>query len=293
MTKYKGEIVLLLVALMWGTGFVVTSAALDRFEPFQLLAVRFFISAVLMAIIFYKKLLALNKNTFKYGVILGLFLFLGFACQTVGLQYTTPGKNAFLTAVNVVIVPFIGALAYRRKIDIHSVLGAFTALIGIACLSLTLDAPISMGDVLTLVGAVFFALHVFFTTEFMSRGTDTGSVVTVQMAAVCVFAFFCALATGQTDFSRADMPGALMLIYMAVFTTSLCFFLQTWAQSFTSETKAAIVMSMESVFGSFFSVLLGYEAITVRMLAGAVMIIGGVLITEVKPSFGFLKVKKE
>ena len=169
MKKYVGDIGLFIVAIIWGGGFVATQAALDGgLTTSQIMTLRFFISAVLMTVIFFKQIKNnLSMGTIKVGVILGICLFLGFFLQTLGLNYTTPSKNAFITSVNVVIVPFIGLLLYRRKIDKFGMASSFMAIIGIAVLSLSADFTVNLGDVLTLLSAFGFAFQIFFTREFV------------------------------------------------------------------------------------------------------------------------------
>ena len=134
------------------------------------------------------------------GTILGLFLYVAFVLQTVGLQYTTPSKNAFLTAVNVVIVPFIGFLLYKRKIDLFELSGAVIALIGVAVLSLKLSAEVNIGDLLTLCCAVGFAFHIFYTAKFV-KDEDAVLLTIVQMAVAAVISWIVVIFKGETSFS--------------------------------------------------------------------------------------------
>ncbi|MCL2699606.1 MAG: DMT family transporter [Defluviitaleaceae bacterium] len=283
MKKYKGELALLFVSLIWGTGFVSVAFALEQFHTFQILAARFILSTLIMGAIFYKKILALDKTHIKYGAALGALLISGYAFQTTGLLYTTPGKNAFIVASAVVMVPFIGTLVYRRKTDKYNVLGAFTAMVGVCVMSFAFDGYVNIGDVLTLIGTVAFAFHLFFTSEFMSRGPDVAKVVVVQFATCAVIASAAMLAFGETDFSRVQTDGVMIILFIALFNTSLCFFVQTWAQKTVNETKAIIIISMESVFAVGLSVALGFEGFTARMLLGGALILAGALVTEIRP----------
>ena len=283
MRKYKGEIALLFVALTWGTGFVATAVALQQFGTFQVLAIRFILSALILGTVFFKKILTIDKTNFKYGITLGMILIGGYIFQTTGLLYTTPANNAFIVATCVVIVPFIGTIIYRRKLDANNILGAFTAMAGIIVMSFTIDAGFNFGDAITLVGTVFFAFHLFYTSEFRSRGSDTACIVTIQIATCGIVAAIGALVSGQTDFSRAAPSGIAILLFMAVFTTSICFFTQTWAQKYVSETKAVIIISSECIFGAALSIFLRFESFSIRMFFGAVMILCGMLITEIRP----------
>ncbi|MEK3934986.1 DMT family transporter [Sporosarcina sp. FSL W7-1349] len=288
MRKYIGELALLVTAIIWGSGFVASAVALEHYTPYQILAARFFIGALLLGVVFAKKLKGIRKSTLLKGAALGFFLYVAFALQTVGLQYTTPSKNAFLTAVNVVIVPFLGWLIYKRKIDWYELSGAVLALIGVALLSLQFSAEVNVGDVLTLFCAVGFAFHIFFTARFVKE-EDPVLLTLLQMATASVIGFVVVLFRGETGFSM-DPNGALPLLYLAVFSTTLAFLLQTIAQKFISDTKAAIILATESFWGMVFSVILLSEVLTLKMLLGACFILTAILLSETKP--GFLKKKQ-
>ena len=169
MRKYIGEIGLIITAIIWGSGFVASAVALESYTPYQILAGRFLIGVILLSIVFYKKLKNIKRSTIIRGAILGSILYIAFVLQTVGLQYTTPSKNAFLTAVNVVIVPFIGFLIYKKKIDKFELVGAVLAIVGVAVLSLKLSSEINIGDLLTLCCAFAFAFHIFYTAKFVKE----------------------------------------------------------------------------------------------------------------------------
>lgn len=286
--KYIGEIALLITAIIWGSGFVASAVALDHYTPYQILAGRFLLGALLLGLVFAKKMKTIRMKTVWKGVALGFILYIAFALQTVGLQYTTPSKNAFLTAVNVVIVPFLGFLIYKRKIDWYELFGAVLALMGVALLSLQLSMEVNIGDLLTLCCALGFAFHIFYTARFVKE-EDPIVLTIVQMTAASVIGSVVVLARGETNFSL-DPNGALPLIYLAVFSTTLAFLLQTIAQKFISETKAAIILATESFWGMVFSVIILSEVMTLRMLLGAFFILFAILLSETK--LGFLKKKQ-
>src|SRR5699024_6415009 len=180
MKKYIGEIGLTITAIIWGSGFVASAVSLEYYTPYQILAGRFLIGALLLGLIFHKKLPKVNKRVLIRGTILGFILYIAFALQTVGLQFTTPSKNAFLTAINVVIVPFIGWVFYKKKIDRFEFLGALMAISGVAFLSLKLSFEINIGDFLTLCCAVAFAFHIFYTMLFV-KSEDAALLTLIQM----------------------------------------------------------------------------------------------------------------
>lgn len=283
MFKYMGELLLVLTAIIWGSGFVASAVALEHYTPYQILAGRFLIGAVILSLIFFKKFNKLNKSTLIKGALLGLFLYIAFALQTVGLQFTTPSKNAFLTAVNVVIVPFIGFLLYKRKIDMYELTGAILAVVGIAVLSLKLSSDINVGDVLTLGCAVGFAFHIFYTAKFV-KTEDPVVLTIVQMVTAAVIGCIVILFRGETSFS-VETEGVMNLLYLGIFSTTIAFLMQTVAQKYITETKAAIILATESFWGMVFSIIILSEIMTGRMIIGAFLILLAILISETKMRF--------
>ncbi|MFJ8066029.1 DMT family transporter [Psychrobacillus sp. NPDC096426] len=288
MQKYIGEILLVATAIIWGSGFVASAVSLEYYSPCQILAGRFLIGAIILCVVFHKKLMKMKKNTLIKGAVLGVFLYLAFALQTVGLQYTTPSKNAFLTAVNVVIVPFIGFILYKRKMDMYELGGAVLAVIGVAVLSLKLSAEINIGDLLTLCCAVGFAFHIFYTARFV-KDEDPVVITIIQMIVAAIIGWIVVAFRGETEFSM-ETEGVLNLLYLGVFSTTIAYLMQTVAQKYITETKAAIILSTESFWGMAFSVVILSEVMTFKMIIGAVLILFAIVLSETK--FGFLKKDK-
>lgn len=288
MQRYIGEILLIVTAIIWGSGFVASAVSLEHYTPYQILAVRFLMGALLLSVLFFKKFKRLTKRSLLSGIVLGVFLYVAFALQTVGLQFTTPSKNAFLTAVNVVIVPFIGFLIYKRKIDMYELTGAILAIAGVAVLSLKLSAEINVGDLLTLGCAVAFAFHIFYTAIFVQK-EDPVVLTIVQMGTSALIAWIIVFFRGETTFS-VETEGVLYLLYLGVFSTTIAYLMQTVAQKYITETKAAIILSTESFWGMVFSVIILSEILTVKMLVGAILILLAIVISETK--FNLLKKRR-
>lgn len=283
MKKYLGEILLITTAIIWGSGFVFTAISLDYQTPYQILAWRFFIGFVLLSLFFIGRLKHIKGSTIKKGAVLGTILYLAFLLQTVGLQYTTPSKNAFITATNVVIVPFIALFMYKRKIDKFELLGAFLAIIGIGFLSLQFTTSINVGDALTFGCAIAFAFQIFYTMKFV-QNEDPILLTIVQLGAAATLGWIVVLFKGETNFSM-EMEGFLSILYLAIFSTAVCYVFQTIAQKFTNETKTAIILSTEAFWGMVFSIIILHEVLTMRMIVGAVLILSAIIISETKLSF--------
>lgn len=284
MKKYLGIMGLLFVTIIWGGGFVATDLALTSAEPFQIMAIRFFIAAVAMTLLAWRQIRSITREELKSGIILGFFLFGGFALQTVALQYTTPSKNAFLTATNVVFVPLIALVLYKKKVRFQSAIGVVMAIAGAGILSLEKDFSLGLGDGLTLLCAVCFAFQIFLTGEYVGRIRPL-VLNFLQMTTAFVFSLIGLTVTGGLSFSlsRSSILGVL---YLGIVSTTISFLLQTVSQKYVDETKTSIILSMEAVFGTIFSVILLHEQITLRMICGSLLILLAVLVSELKVSVG-------
>ncbi|MDL2248673.1 DMT family transporter, partial [Tyzzerella sp. OttesenSCG-928-J15] len=167
MDSKKANILLAIAAFVWGSGFVASQYALDAgITPFQLICGRMFVASVFLSIVFRKNLKTITKGEIKAGVLIGIFLFLGFTFQTYGLKYTTPSVNAFVTAVYVILTPFIRWYTFKEKPDTYSNIGAVMTVIGIGLISLTDGFNISLGIPLTLICAVAYAFQVVYTDKY-------------------------------------------------------------------------------------------------------------------------------
>lgn len=281
MKKYLGILGLLAVTIIWGGGFVASDMALETLTPFQIMAIRFFIATVCMAILGGKQLRTINKGEVKCGFWLGTALFAGFALQIIALQYTAPSKSAFLTATNVVFVPFIALVIYKKRIELRCLIGAGLAIVGAGVLSLQRDFSVNVGDGLTLLCAIGFAFQIFLTGEYVGR--IRASVLNfLQMTTACVLSIVGLFVSGDFHFAPS-MKSLLAVLYLGVASTTICYLLQTVSQKYVDETKSAIILSMESVFGTVFSVILLDESVTVRMIVGSALILSAVLISEIQP----------
>lgn len=172
---------LLLVAISWGLNFVVTKNILSNITPYMYLGLRFIISAMLMAIILHKQLKNISKEDIKGGLVVGLFLTMGFVTQTVGLVYTTPSKSGFITGSNVVMVPFLAYCLTKRFPGIYQIIGAVVTFGGLGLISVNENLVINPGDILTFLCAVCFALQIIF-TEYYVKKANPLNVALVQVA---------------------------------------------------------------------------------------------------------------
>lgn len=279
--RFKGELALLITAMFWGYGFVATSKSLAGFSPYQLLFFRFLIGSLVLALFFFKNFKNLKWPIIKKGAFVGIFFFLGFVFQTVGIQYTTPSRNAFLTSVNVIIVPIISYFIFKRKIDFNEGLGAFLSLLGIGFLTLQLGGKINIGDILTLICAVFFALQIFYTAIYI-KGENPIDMTIVQVVTCTILSLIFTLFEGKKIvFPKGEVLSSI--IFLGIVSTVIATILQMYGQKYTTETRASIFMSLEAFWGTIFSIIILGELVTFRLVIGGAIILSAILISELKP----------
>ncbi len=276
---------LLIVAIVWGTGFVASKVAIEATTPMMVMSIRFTVAFLVSSIVFFKHYKNISKETLKAGCIIGFFLFTAFAAQTIGLQFIQAGKQAFLTATNVVMVPFIFWAVKKQRPDRYNFAAAFIMLLGITLLTTDFSAGFSFGagDSLTLLCAFLFACHIVSIGVF-SKDHDPIALTIIQLGFTAVFSLLYTAFTGELTIHIAA-DGWFNTIYLGLFSTFLAFLLQTVCQKYTSSTHAAIIMSMESVFGSLFSIIILGDQFTALMFVGCIVIFIGVITAETKWSF--------
>lgn len=281
MKKYLGMLGLLVVAMIWGGGFVASDLALESFTPFQIMAMRFLMATIFMFILCFRYIKTITKSELKAGFFLGIFLFLGFAFQTIGLRFTTPAKNAFLTATNVVFVPLIAFIIYKKKVSKQGLFGVLMAIVGAGVLSLQSNFSLGLGDGLTLLCAISFAFQIFLTGEYVGKNRVT-VLNLLQMLTAFVFSFIGMFISGDVMPVAVSSDSIYSVLYLGLASTTLAFFLQTVSQKVVDETKSAIIMSMEAVFGALFSIIILKEMFSTRMVIGCVLILSAVLVSELR-----------
>lgn len=281
MRKYLGEIGLITTAIIWGSGFVATAIALTFYSAYQILAIRFLIGGLILSLICFQRVKTMTKQVLAKGAFLGSILYLSFALQTVGLQFTTVSKNSFITAINVVIVPLIAYILYKKKLNRFEVIGAILALIGVGLMSLQISSyVINLGDFLTFLCAIGFAFHIVYTAVFV-KDEDPIQLTIVQLLTAAAIGIVVSAVRGEWMLT-IEVNALLSIIYLGIFSTTIAYFLQTTAQKFVSETKAAIILATEALWGTLFSVIILSEVLTLRMTIGAILILVAIIVAETK-----------
>ena len=289
------DALLLTVAVFWGSSFVIvkkvveqTSAAVSDVAPsvlagtFLYLLLRYVVAAGIFAAVRPRSWLRARGQDWARGSFLGAVYLSALIMQTIGLQWTTPGISGFISGMNIAIVPFLYWAVAKRSPGKFQILGALIATAGLAALSLRGDLTMSWGDVLTLLGAFLYAVHIM-TTGFFAPKVEASTLAFTQIA------FSAAALLLITPFItpiRLDLGWGfwVMTIWTALSGTIYAFFIQSWAQRYTTSTHAAILMGFESVFAAVTGVIVGMDALTWRLMLGGSLMLTGVLVVELLPS---------
>ena len=273
---------LLLVTLVWGSTFVIVKWAIVDLPPLPFLAIRFALAFLSLLPFLYFQRAHISKATILKGMALGGFLFSGYAWQTVCLQYTTASNAGFITGLSVVFVPALVTLTTRRLPRPGLFLGILCALVGLAFLTLGDRFQLNKGDLMVLICAMSFALHIFFVGRYAPQ-TNAIVLASVQILTVSVLSGISSLLLPQPvmHFSTNVWVALLMT---AIPATSMAFFIQSKMQQFTSPTHTALIFTMEPVFAAISAFFFAGELLTHRGLLGAGLVLVGMLIAEFKGS---------
>ena len=288
--KKLAKPMLFAAAFIWGSSFFIMKDTLDSMPVQYLLAIRFTTGAVLLGLKKKKKWRPFMKPDYLWrGGLMGLCLYLAYAIQTYGLERTTSSKNAFLTAVYCVLVPFFHWAFSRVRPDKYNILAAVLCVAGVGLVSLNGDLSINIGDLLTLLCAVFYALHIVVTAK-VSPERDISLLTVFQFAFAALFAWIGGLLT--EDFPATALSSAEVLLpmaYLGIMATTVALLFQNVGLVYSDPSSGAVILSLESVFGVLCSVVFYGDPVTLKLMAGFLLIFLAVVCSETK--FAFLKQK--
>lgn len=289
-TAPLADLGLLFVAFIWGTTFVLVQNAVRVMEPMTFNGVRFCLAFFLLLIIVCLVRPKVPRkeigDVIGKGLLLGGFLFAGYALQTIGLVYTTSAKAGFITGLSVVLVPLFVWAFYQKRPATHAFLGPAFAVCGLYFLTMEGTLAPNFGDLLVLFCAVAFAMHIVFTGRFSARAPAL-FLTTVQMGTVAVLSFAGAflfenwrVAFSPTVLGHGDVLSALFVT--SLFATVLAYFIQTKLQKQTPATHVAIIFAMEPVFAALCGVIYAGESLTAAQWFGSALIFSSMILSEWK-----------
>ena len=288
MRRMGADLLLLITTLFWGVTFVTVKQAVQLVGVFLFLSQRFGLAFLILLVICLIARRPFRKECLTRGVILGVLLFGSFAFQTMALMYTTASNTAFLTGLNVVLVPIIGAAFLRHAVTLNMKLGVILAAAGLFLLCTNGNWGFNRGDILGIACAICIALHLIFTGRF-ARATDVYWLTTLQIGIVALLSSLVAYVEGREILVwHPEIHWALVICVLLA--TIFAFLVQTSMQRFTSPTHTALIFCMEPVFAALYAYWAIGERFGIRGLIGAILILTGMVISEISfPGYFFGK----
>ena len=287
------ELIMIVVAIIWGTGFVVTKLAMDNgIGVYYLLFIRFLVASILLMFVIFLKKIKIKKEMLLPGIIQGILLTLGYSIQTMALNYTTPAKNSVLTGLNVIFVPYILLIFFRKKLDIFTIISSILAFFGTLLLSgnILSFSEINKGDLLSMLCAIFFALYIIVIDKYANK-INVFVMSFIQFFTVMILCLLLSLTEGEIK--QLNSTSLISMIYLGVFGTFVAYNLQIMAQKVLSASRTVLFLSLEVVFGVLISIISGYDSFSLNILVGTLLVFAGIVIAETKLDFIFKKEKND
>jgi len=286
--QLKAELALLSITVVWGSSFIVMKNISEDIPPYAYLTLRFLVAGLLMCLIFRKSLKTLDRKAVMSGVVIGFFLYGGMILQVMGLRTTSASNSAFITGLNVIMVPVISATLLKKKPPLNAVAGVIMATLGLFVLT-GFSGRWVVGDTLTLMCAVCFAFQIIFIDKYASD-VNVYQLATVQVIAAAVlcaltWAFFGLYEHAEPiEFSRQII---LTVLYTGAMGTAFAYGIQTIAQKYTTPPRTALLLTFEPVFGAIFALIVPNahgvtEQLTPETFFGCLLILSGMMVTEIK-----------
>lgn len=250
----KQDLVLFLPPFLWGWTFVIVKNGVSNYDPYSFVFIRFFFSFIFMIPLIYFLKIKITRELFYKGFILGIFLFFAYFFQTIGLKYTTPSKSAFITAISIIITPFINFFISKIKIKIQTFIAIFISLIGLFFLFGVKLENANFGDLLTFICAIFWALHISFIGHF-SLNHDATTSLFIQVWSVFLFSSISMLIS-KKSFLPVPTNSILGALTVAIFATIIPFYIQIKYQNRKNTIKTAFIFSTEPIFANLLELLI-------------------------------------
>jgi len=299
MNRNLARIILTTAGLIWGFGFIANKFILDNgWNYSQLLFVRFLVATISIFIIFNVRIRKTDKEIIKAGLFLGIFLFLGYFFQTWGLAHTTPSNNALITAAYIFMMPILIYIFDRRRVGNQTIFAGILVMLGISLISVDFrELTVAFGDVLTFIGAFFYAFHIFFLGK-KAKEKDPFVLMAFQLLIFTAFSTVMMIFSGglpkNVFSSRENMTVLWVAIGIGFLGSFIGFVLQSVGQKHTHEAEAAILISTESLFGPLFGILIYHDPFNLIVFLGISCVFMGIILSETDlKRIKFRKIKSE
>ncbi|MFC7679840.1 DMT family transporter [Paenibacillus sp. GCM10028914] len=282
MKPLKADLLIFLVTIGWGSSYLFMKMGLGSLGEFNLIALRFGLAFIVAGALFHRRLRKVNLTTLRYAMLLGLLLFLTFTAITFGLKTTTTSNAGFLVSLTVVFVPLISSFIFKKKIENKLIISVILAMSGIAFLTIQLPFTFTIGDLLCMAAAFFYAIHIIVLGSAAQK-VDTLNLGILQLG----FAGFYGLIFSsifETPVFPSTREGWIAILALSMVCSALGFILQAIAQKYTTPTRTGLIFSLEPVFAALFGFWFAQELMDTKQFIGAALVLLSVVVSTVNIS---------
>jgi len=276
--QLKFDALLVLVTMIWGSTFLVVKETLKLTGPFTYLALSYSVGTLVLALIFHKRLLRIKRQDVMNGVIIGMFLFTGYALQTTGIQYTTVSKAGFITGMYVPLVPLFSFLFLRHKPTLKAIVGVALSIIGLCLLSINnqFNFEFGIGEALILGSAFAYALHIIMISKF-APNADAVNLAIVQLGLTSLLSFL-VIPIAREPFIMPPLPVWGAVLFMGVADVAFTLLAMNWVQQYVSSTRATLIYALEPMWATLTGFLLAGDVLSLPAWIGCGCILLGMIV---------------
>jgi drug/metabolite transporter (DMT)-like permease len=274
----KYDLVMILMSIVWGAGFLVAKDTLKLIGPFTYLGLCYTVATFSLILIFHKRLLHITRVEVFNGSLIGFVLFAGYALQTFGLQWTTVSKAGFLTGLYVPLVPLFALILFRQRIPGTALIGMVLSVLGLLLLSLNnqLNLVFGKGEWLMLSCALVFAIQVLLVGKFAPK-VDAMNLAVVQLGVTAVLSFL-AVPLGHEPIALPPLAAWIPVLLLGTLNMAFTLSAMNWVQQYVSSTRATLIYALEPVWAALFGLLLAGDILSLTAWFGCLSIFGGMVI---------------
>ena len=279
--KIQAFLALFIATFFWASAYIFVKQLLDNVSPYVMLVVRFGLASLILIVIYNKRLLQINLEMLKAGIIMGVFLFGEFFTFTVGLQYTTTSRSSLIIASYIILLPFAYLLIMRKRPSLSDIIVSIICMIGVFFILGNDLGSFHLGDIYCILCALFYALYIVISSKY-SRRYDSGVLNVLQVSTTATLSMVVLLFVKDHRFYVTFRDG-FQLIYLIILCTTLPFFLILYGMKHVSATTSGILLSFESVMAAFMGIMVLHEPFTLNLFIGGTIIIFSFILSELLP----------
>ncbi|WP_107842001.1 DMT family transporter [Metasolibacillus meyeri] len=287
----KANILMVIVTMFWGLSYTFMVMGLDALETYNIVALRCIIAFAVAGLIFYQKMLKINKQMIFYASIQGFLLFVVFSLSLFGLQTTSASNAGFILSLTVVLVPIFVSILEKKLPSRAITFAIIMTMIGICVLTLKESMSFQIGDILVAIAAVCYAIYLILNSKF-TKNVDSITYGVYQLGFAGIFgAVFCLFFEIPTI--PTTTSGWIAILGLGIICSAFCFIGQSVAQKYTSPTHTGLIFSLEPIFAAIFALLFLSEVVTMQLLIGGALILAGNVVAQLEQLYQLRFVRKQ